>query len=87
MDEPKFDDGRQTPTNCDDPAMADLHVIAHISNLVSVQIDHFQFLFLLRLAEEITELTTFLSLDANRIMQNVSILVSNSYLFSFQFIH
>lgn len=59
-------------TTDDDPAMADLHVIAHISNLVSVQIDHFQFLFLLRLAEEITELTTFLSLDANRIMQNVS---------------
>lgn len=56
----------------DEPAMADLHVIAHISNLVSVQIDHYQFLFLLRLAEEMTELTTFLSLDSNRIMQNVS---------------
>lgn len=51
---------------------ADLHVIAHVSNLVSVQIDHFQYLFLLRLSEEITELATFLSLDSNRILQKVS---------------
>lgn len=70
-DEEPTSDERKMPAD-DDPAMADLHVIAHISNLVSVQIDHFQFLFLLRLAEEITELTTFLSLDSNRIMQNVS---------------
>lgn len=46
---------------------ADLHVIAHVANLVSVQIDHYQYLFLLRLAEEITEMTTFLSMDAKRI--------------------
>lgn len=48
---------------------ADLHVIAHIANMVSVQIDHFQYLFLLRLAEELTELSTFAALDADRIQK------------------
>ncbi|KAJ6647453.1 UHRF1-binding protein 1-like [Pseudolycoriella hygida] len=48
---------------------ADLHVIAHVSNLVSLQIDHYQLLFLLRLSEELTELSTFLSLDSNRILR------------------
>lgn len=54
----------------DNIASADLHIIAHVANLVSFQIDHYQYLFLLRLAEEMTELSTFLSLDAKRIMQS-----------------
>ncbi|XP_055541328.1 bridge-like lipid transfer protein family member 3A isoform X2 [Wyeomyia smithii] len=52
---------------------ADLHVIAHVSNLVSIQIDHYQYLFLLRLAEELTELATFLSLDSKRILQAANV--------------
>lgn len=48
---------------------ADLHVIGHVSNLISVQIDHYQFLFLLRLSEQLTELATFLTLDRNRILK------------------
>lgn len=52
---------------------ADMHAIGHISNLVSVQIDHYQFLFLLRLAEEMNEMTTFLSMDAERILQKVNL--------------
>ncbi|XP_062120674.1 bridge-like lipid transfer protein family member 3A isoform X4 [Drosophila sulfurigaster albostrigata] len=48
---------------------ADMHAIAHISNLVSLQIDHYQLLFLLRLAEEFNEMSTFLNLDAERILQ------------------
>ncbi|XP_058981540.1 bridge-like lipid transfer protein family member 3B isoform X5 [Musca domestica] len=48
---------------------ADLHAIGHISNLVSVQIDHYQLLFLLRLGEEFSEMSTYLSLDAERILQ------------------
>lgn len=52
-----------------DEKSADLHVIAHFGNLVSVQLDHYQFLFLMRLAEEINELTTFLTIDNKRIMQ------------------
>lgn len=47
---------------------ADLHIIAHVTNLVSVQIDHYQYLFLLRLAEEMTELSTFLTVDSKRIL-------------------
>lgn len=48
---------------------ADIHALIHISNLVSVQINHYQYLFLLRLTEEIAELVTFLSMDADRIMK------------------
>lgn len=55
--------------NIEDDKSADLHVIAHFENLVSIQIDHYQFLFLMRLAEELNELTTFLSIDSKRIMQ------------------
>lgn len=53
----------------DDISQADLHIIAHVSNLVSVQIDHYQYLFLLRLAEEMTELSTFLTIDSKRILK------------------
>lgn len=53
----------------DDMSGADLHIIAHVSNLVSVQIDHYQYLFLLRLAEEMTELSTFLTVDSKRILK------------------
>ncbi|KAI4463582.1 hypothetical protein MML48_4g00014003 [Holotrichia oblita] len=51
------------------PKNAEMHALVHISNLVSVQLNHYQYLFLLRLAEEATELATFLSLDSNRIMK------------------
>lgn len=56
----------------EDENSADLHVIAHFGNLVSVQIDHYQFLFLMRLAEEVNELATFLSLDNKRIMKDAN---------------
>lgn len=62
-------------SGADTTKTADLHIIAHVSNLVSVQIDHYQYLFLLRLAEELTELTTFLSLDSKRILQAVRFLI------------
>lgn len=48
---------------------ADIHALTQISNLVSVQINHYQYLFLLRLAEELAELATFISLDSNRIIK------------------
>lgn len=53
----------------DDISTADLHIIAHVSNLISVQIDHYQYLFLLRLAEEMAELSTFLTVDSKRILK------------------
>lgn len=61
----------QTSSDAATERTADIHAIAHISNLVSVQIDHYQLLFLLRLAEEFNEMSTFLSLDAERILQKV----------------
>ena len=48
---------------------ADIHVLAYISSLVSIQINHYQYLFLLRLSEEAAELATFLALDSNRILK------------------
>lgn len=70
---PKLDANDMSTTSAsDDLASADLHVIAHVSNLVSAQIDHYQYLFLLRLAEEMTELSTFLTIDSKRILQNHS---------------
>lgn len=48
---------------------ADIHGLAHIGNLISVQINHYQFLFLLRLSEEVAEMATYLSVDTNRILK------------------
>lgn len=45
-----------------------LHCILNVSHLVSVQINHYQYLFLLRLAEELSDLATYLSLDQRRIL-------------------
>lgn len=56
------------------PKNGDIHALAHISNLVSVQINHYQYLFLLRLSEEVAELATYLSLDSNRILKVLRIL-------------
>lgn len=50
----------------------DIHALAHITNLVSVQINHYQLLFLLRLADELTELVTILEMDAERIKREKS---------------
>lgn len=56
-------------TSTNEDTSADIHIIAHVSNLVSIQIDHYQYLFLLRLAEEMTEVSTFLTIDAKRILK------------------
>ncbi|XP_054261337.1 bridge-like lipid transfer protein family member 3B isoform X2 [Macrosteles quadrilineatus] len=49
------------------PSAPDIRALAHVSNLVSVQLNHYQFLFLLRIADDLTELTTFLAMDSDRI--------------------
>lgn len=41
----------------------------YISNLVSVQLNHYQYLFLMRLADQATELLTFLNIDSDHIMK------------------
>lgn len=62
-----------TATSNLDEKSADLHVIAHFGNLVSIQLDHYQLLFLLRLAEEMNELATFLTIDSKRIMRGKNV--------------
>lgn len=62
-----------TATSNLDEKSADLHVIAHFGNLVSIQLDHYQLLFLLRLAEEMNELATFLTIDSKRIMREKNV--------------
>ncbi|XP_047351332.1 UHRF1-binding protein 1-like isoform X1 [Vespa velutina] len=47
---------------------ADIHGLAYISNLISIQINHYQYLFLLRLSEVLSELTTYLAIDSNKIL-------------------
>ncbi|XP_023344836.1 UHRF1-binding protein 1-like [Eurytemora carolleeae] len=44
-----------------------LHVMAYTTSLVSLQIDHHQLIFLLRLADSLSELTAFLSADTSNI--------------------
>jgi len=44
-----------------------LHVLAHTTRLVSLQLDHHQLIFLLRLAESLSELSAFLSADTGNI--------------------
>lgn len=49
---------------------ADIHLLVQVSNLMSVQLNHYQLLFLLRLAEEGSEVATFLTLDTARILDH-----------------
>ncbi|GLV35400.1 uncharacterized protein CBL_01450 [Carabus blaptoides fortunei] len=59
----------QPKCSFDEPKTADIHALAYISNLVSVQLNHYQYLFLLRMAEDLSELATFLTVDSNRILK------------------
>ena len=45
-----------------------MHLLVHITNLVSVQLNHYQFIFLMRLLETVSEITTFLTQDVNYIL-------------------
>jgi hypothetical protein len=63
------DTSRTCAVNEESVKTADVHMLTYVSNLVSIQINHYQFLFLLRLSEEAAELATYLALDSNRILK------------------
>lgn len=63
------DTSRTCAGNEESVKTADVHMLTYVSNLVSIQINHYQFLFLLRLSEEAAELATYLALDSNRILK------------------
>ncbi|XP_034939434.1 UHRF1-binding protein 1-like [Chelonus insularis] len=55
-----------------------IHVLAHINNLISVQLNHYQYLFLLRQLDIVTEMNTYLVLDTNNILK---VSASDSFIF------
>ncbi|XP_014232860.1 UHRF1-binding protein 1-like isoform X2 [Trichogramma pretiosum] len=58
------------PGNPEVPSdVPDVQGLAYIGNLISVQINHYQYLFLLRLSEQLAELATYMSIDSNKILK------------------
>ena len=57
-----------------------VHVLALAPQLVSLQLDHYQLLFLLRVAEALGELGAFLASDSSRIVDKPSSLVLGAVL-------
>lgn len=58
----------KTPSGPKKLENAKMHLLVHISQLVSVQLNHYQFLFLMRLLETVSEITTFLTQDVKHIL-------------------
>ena len=75
----KKDKGRESMANEKDKTasnsqihsikMAKMHLLAQINSLVSLQLNHYQLLFLMRLLESIGEITTFLTQDVSHILE------------------
>ncbi|XP_076289525.1 bridge-like lipid transfer protein family member 3B isoform X3 [Lasioglossum baleicum] len=57
------------PSTSEKYTTVDIHGLAYISNLVSVQINHYQYLFLLRLSEVLSEMATYLTIDSNKVLK------------------
>ncbi|XP_059079286.1 bridge-like lipid transfer protein family member 3B isoform X2 [Tigriopus californicus] len=55
-------------SNTNESPQADMYVIGSIKSLISVQLNHYQLLFLLRTVEMISEITMFLAQDVHDIL-------------------
>ena len=51
-----------------EPSQAKMHILGTVSSLISAQLNHYQLLFLLRVGEMISEITTFLTHDVRHIL-------------------
>ena len=51
-----------------EPSQAKMHILGSVSSLISAQLNHYQLLFLLRVGEMISEITTFLTHDVRHIL-------------------
>ena len=70
--EPSVACGKNKTASCAETnsiKMAKMHLLAQINSLVSLQLNHFQLLFLMRLLESIGEITTFLTQDVSHILE------------------
>lgn len=60
-------DGEETQPTGSRPEAA-IHILAHTPSLVSAQLNHYQYLFLMRQLDVVTELTTYLTYDTIHIL-------------------
>eukprot|EP00095_Tigriopus_kingsejongensis_P003689 maker-scaffold11_size778918-snap-gene-6.50 protein:Tk03689 transcript:maker-scaffold11_size778918-snap-gene-6.50-mRNA-1 annotation:"uhrf1-binding protein 1-like protein" len=66
---PEGESGKPEPApDPNQPPQAKMYVLATINSLISVQLNHFQLLFLLRAVEMISEITMFLAQDVRDIL-------------------
>ena len=61
-------DKRVSKDKLDAPKVAKMQLLAQINSLVSLQLNHYQLLFLMRLIESMGEITTFLTQDVKHIL-------------------
>ncbi|KAG1680647.1 UHRF1-binding protein 1-like [Nymphon striatum] len=76
----KYDD---TSATGEPHLMADMYSVAHITSLVNIQINHYQFLFLMRMTDKLTQLTEYLIQDTLAIVGELSELKSSLCLSAF----
>ncbi|XP_037087714.1 uncharacterized protein LOC119108240 [Pollicipes pollicipes] len=59
---------RNKVASVSDGRVSDLTMVLHVPSLISLQLNHFQYLFLLRQLERLSEMSALLTLDAERLL-------------------
>lgn len=68
--------GKKSATSPTDNS-GDIHILVHVSTLICLQLNHYQYLFLLRLFEEVKELATYFGIDSSRITKVINSFLCN----------